>query len=270
MGSCAKGDHMTANSLRLAVDGAVATITLTRPEVHNALDETLIGNLAQAFQKLSVTDAVRVVVLEGEGESFCAGGDIAWTRRAASLAADDNRRDAMQLAVMMSALDRCAKPVVAMVHGAAMGAGSGLVAASDIAIASENASFGFPEARLGLAPAVIGPYVIAAIGARASRRYFLTGERFDAREAARLGLVHAVVAPDRLAEARDRVIESVLKGGPVAQGEAKEAIRVISDTPPGPDLMRWTVARFAELRTGDEANEGLAAFLEKRKPAWAP
>ena len=261
---------MTATSLRLAVDGAVATVTLTRPEVHNALDETLIGNVAQAFQKLSVTEAVRVVVLEGDGDSFCAGGDIAWTRRAALLSADDNKRDAMQLAVMLSAIDRCAKPVVAVVRGAALGAGAALVAACDMAIGSEEASFGFPEARLGLAPAVIGPYVAAAIGARACRRYFLTGERFDAREAVRLGLLHAVMAADRLADARDRLIESILKGGPAAQAEAKDVIRVIADTPPGPDLMRWTVARFAELRSGDEAREGLAAFLEKRKAAWSP
>ena len=261
---------MTVNSLRLALNGAIATVTLTRPEVHNALDETLIGNLAQTFQKLSVTDAVRVVVLEAEGDSFCAGGDIAWTRRAASLSADDNRRDAMQLAVMLSAVDRCAKPVVAVVQGAALGAGCALVAACDMAIATEDASFGFPESRLGLAPAVIGPYAVAAIGARACRRYFLTGERFDAREAVRLGLLHAVLAPDRLAEARDRLIDSILKGGPVAQAEAKDVIRVIADTPPGPDLMRWTVARFAEIRTGDEAKEGLAAFLDKRKAAWIP
>jgi len=261
---------MTENSLRLSVDGAIATVTLTRPDVHNALDETLIGNLAQAFQKLSVADAVRVVVLAAEGPSFCAGGDIAWTRRATELSPDDNKRDAMQLAVMLSAIDRCAKPVLAVVHGAALGGGGALVAACDIAIATEEASFGFPEVRLGLAPAVIGPYVVAAIGARASRRYFLTGERFDAREAARLGLVHAVVAADRLADARDRIIDSILKGGPQAQGEAKDVIRVIADTPPGPDLMRWTVARFAEVRTGDEAKEGLAAFLEKRKAAWTP
>ncbi len=259
---------MAETSLHLSLAGDVATVRLTRPEVHNALDELLIGNLAQTFQKLSVTDAVRVVVLEAEGKSFCAGGDAGWLRRAAELPPDDNRRDAMQMAVMLDAVERCAKPVVAVVQGAALGGGLGLVAACDVAIASDEASFGLTEVRLGLIPAVIGPYIAAAMGVRACRRYALTGERFDAREALRLGLVHAVVVPDRLGDARDRMVEALRKGGPKAQGDAKELLRVLADTPPGPDLMRWTTARLAEIRSGDEAHEGLTAFLEKRKPGW--
>lgn len=261
---------MTETSLHLALNGPVATVTLTRPQVHNALDETLVGNLAQAFQKLSVAEAVRVVVLAAEGDSFCAGGDLQWMRRAAALSPEDNRRDAMQFAIMLDAVERCAKPVVAMVHGPALGGGVGLVAACDVAIASEEASFALTEVRLGLIPAIIGPSVAAAIGSRACRRYFLTGERFDAREALRLGLVHAVVAPDRLAEARERVVAALLKGAPQAQAEAKDLLRVIADMAPGPDLMRWTAGRLAELRAGDEARDGLAAFLEKRKPRWTP
>lgn len=259
---------MAETSLHLSLAGDVATVRLKRAEVHNALDETLVGNLAQTFQKLSVAEAVRVVVLEAEGKSFCAGGDAGWLRRAAELPPDDNRRDAMQLAVMLDAVERCAKPVVALVQGAALGGGVGLVAACDVAIASDEASFGLTEVRLGLIPAVIGPYVAAAMGVRACRRYALSGERFDAREALRLGLVHAVVAADRLGDARDRMVEALRKGGPKAQGDTKELLRVLADTPPGPDLMRWTTARLAEIRNGDEAKEGLAAFLEKRKPGW--
>jgi methylglutaconyl-CoA hydratase len=255
-------------SLALSLAGDVATVRLTRPEVHNALDEALVGNLAQAFQKLSVTEAVRVVVLEAEGKSFCAGGDIGWMRRAAELPPDDNRRDAMQWAVMLDAVERCAKPVVAMVQGAALGGGVGLIAACDVVIASDEATFALSEVRLGLIPAVIGPYLAAAMGVRACRRYVLTGERFDAREAFRLGLVHAVVTSDRLGDARDRMVEALRRGGPKAQGDAKELLRVLADTPPGPDLMRWTTARLSEIRCGDEAREGLAAFVEKRKPGW--
>ena len=259
---------MTETSLRLSLTDDIATVTLTRPDVHNALDEALIGNLAQAFQKLSVADAVRVVVLEAEGPSFCAGGDIGWLQRAAAVPPEDNRRDAMELAIMLDAIERCTKPVIAMVQGAALGGGLGLVAAVDIAIASEQATFGMSEIRLGLSSSVTAPYVTAAIGARACRRYSLTGERFDAREAWRLGLVHAVVAPERLGEVRDRTIESLRKGGPKAQADNKELLRVLAVAEHGPDLMRWTSARLAEARAGDEAREGLTAFAEKRKPGW--
>jgi methylglutaconyl-CoA hydratase len=256
-------------SLRLSLSGDVATVTLTRPEVHNALDETLIGNLAQAFQKLSVTDAVRVVVLAAEGQSFCAGGDVAWLQRAAALPPEENRRDAMELAIMLDAIERCTKPVVAVVQGAALGGGLGLTAVADIVIASEQASFGMSEIRLGLSSSVTAPYVTAAIGARAYRRYALTGERFDAREAWRLGLVHTVVAAERLDEVRDRIIDALRKGGPKAQADNKELLRVLAQSEPGPDLMRWTAARLAEARVGDETREGLAAFVAKRSPEWA-
>ena len=260
---------MAETSLHLSLVGAVATLRLTRQAAHNALDEELTANLAQAFQKLSVADAVRVVVLAAEGESFCIGAEIGWMRRAADLPPDDGRRDAMQMAVMLEAVERCSKPVVALVQGAALGGGLGLVAAADIALAADAASFGLPDVRAGLMPAVVAPHVAAAIGRRACRRYMLTGERFDAREALRLGLVHAVVPAGRLAEAGERMVAALVQGGPEAQAEAKDLLRVLADLPPGPDLMRWTTARQAEIRVGDEAREGLAALLDRRKPRWA-
>jgi methylglutaconyl-CoA hydratase len=257
------------NGLHIKVDGAVATVRLTRPQVHNALDDAAIANLTQAFQKLGVADSVRAVVLEAEGKSFCAGLDVSWVKRGAGQSREDGQRDAMQLAVMVDAIDRCPKPVVAVVQGAALGGGVGLVAAADIVIAAEESSFALTEVRLGLEPTIIGPQVLAAMGGRASRRYWLTGERFDAREAFRLGLVHAVVAADKLGEARDRIVESLLKGAPKAIAGSKEAIRLLAEAETGPDLMRLVAHRFADGRASDEAGEGVAAFLEKRKPSWA-
>ncbi|CAA7618376.1 enoyl-CoA hydratase-related protein [Magnetospirillum sp. UT-4] len=254
--------------LKVKVAGPVATVTLARPEVRNALDETLIGTLAQAFQKLGVAEVVRVVVLEGEGKDFCAGADVTWMRRAAQLPHEDNLRDAMQLAVMADAVDRCPKPVIGIVHGAVLGGGAGLAAACDVVLASEDSFFSLPEVRLGLEPGLMGRQLVDAIGLRAARRYCLTGERFDAREAARLGLVHAVIAADRLAEARDRVVEACLKGAPGAQAATKELLRVLADAEAGPDLMRLTAQRLADQRAGAEGREGLDAFVEKRKPAW--
>lgn len=257
------------NGLRVNVDGPVAVVTLTRPQVHNALDEALVVNLTQAFQKLGVAEAVRVIVLEAEGTTFCAGLDVAWVRRSMDGGKDHNQRDAMMLAVLMDAIDRCPKPVIAVVAGSALGGGVGLVAAADIVLASEEVGFALTEVRLGLEPTIIGPQLVAAMGARACRRYWLTAERFDAREAFRLGLVHAVFPADKLAEARDRMVESCLKGAPKAQAGAKEAIRVIDEAESGPDLMRLIAHRFAEQRVGDEGREGLAAFVEKRKPGWS-
>ncbi len=255
-------------TLRVKVSGPVATITLDRAEVHNAFDAQLAANLTQAFQKLGVADAVRVVVVEAAGPSFSAGLDIGWMRHSAAQEAGENLRDAMQAAMMLDAVDRCPKPVVAMVHGAALGAGAGLVAAADIAIAATEASFALSEVRLGLASSLIAPYLETAIGARACRRYMMTGERFDSREALRLGLVHGVVAADRLAAARDHVVEACLKGGPKAQAATKELIRVVEDSPRGPDLMRFAASHFSDQRASDEGREGLAAVADKRNPAW--
>jgi methylglutaconyl-CoA hydratase len=257
-----------ADSLHLKVTGDVATVTLTRPDAHNALDTILTGNLTQAFQKLGVAEAVRVIVLAAQGPSFCAGADVGWLTASADQDQAENQRDAMQLAMTIDAIDRCPKPVIAVVRGAALGAGVGLVAAADIAIAADDAVFALPEVRMGAAPSSIAPAIIAAIGPRAARRYMLTGERFDAREALRLGLLHAVVAADKLSAARDHMIDACRRGGPKAQAAVKDLIRVIGDSPSGPDLMRYTAVHMAELRATDEGREGLAAFLAKRKPGW--
>lgn len=255
--------------IHVKLAGPVATVTLTRPDRRNALDPQMMGNLAQAFQKLSVADAVRVVVIEAEGPAFCAGGDFAWTRDLTAKDAEEVGRDGMQAAVMLDAVDRCAKPVIARVHGAAVGLGAGIVACADMAVAAEEASFALPEVRIGFAPTLIMPQMAAAIGIRAMRRYVLSGERFDSREALRLGLVHAVVAADRLDHARDLLVDSVLKGAPGAQAAAKDMLRVMEDSPAGPDLMRYTVARFVEQRAEPECLEGMTALAENRKPQWS-
>jgi len=257
-----------SETLHLKVSGPVATVTLTRPQLHNAFDAELTGNLTQAFQKLGVAEAVRVVVIEAEGPSFSAGIDIGWLRQTNDQDPAESLRDSMQLAMLFDAIDRCPKPVVAIVQGAALGAGVGLVAAADIAIAADEATFSLSEVRLGLLPSVIAPLLTAAMGSRALRRYMLSGERFDSREALRLGLLHGVVAADKLATARDHVIEACLKGSPKAQASAKELLRVVEDSPAGPDLMRYTASHFSDLRASPEGREGLAAIAEKRRPAW--
>ena len=255
--------------IHVKISGAVATVTLCRPELHNALDEQMVGNLAQTFQKLSVADAVRVVVIEGQGPSFCAGGDIAWTRARLDQDAEEVSRSAMQMAVMLDAIDRCAKPVIARVQGAALGMGAGIVSVADMVIASDDSSFSLPEVRAGFPPTLIMPYLAAAIGTRPMRRFILSGERFDSREALRLGLVHAVVTADKLDAARDLMVESCLKGAPKAQAAAKDMLRVVDDSPAGPDLMRYTVAQFVDARAGTECREGVMALTEKRKPSWS-
>ncbi|BAE49514.1 Enoyl-CoA hydratase/carnithine racemase [Paramagnetospirillum magneticum AMB-1] len=262
------GESMT-DHIHVKISGAVATVTLRRPELHNALDEQMVGNLAQTFQKLSVAEAVRVVVIEGQGPSFCAGGDIGWTRAMLDQDAEEVSRSAMQMAVMLDAIDRCAKPVIARVQGAALGMGAGIVSVADMVVAADDSSFSLPEVRAGFPPTLIMPYLAAAMGTRAMRRYVLSGERFDAREALRLGLIHAVVAGDKLDSARDLMVESCLKGAPKAQGAAKDMLRVVDDSPAGPDLMRYTVAQFVDARAGAECREGVLALTEKRKPNWS-
>ncbi|MBW7851259.1 MAG: enoyl-CoA hydratase/isomerase family protein [Rhodospirillales bacterium] len=250
------------------IEGGVATVTLTRPEVHNAFDDNLIGLLTNEFRRLGQDESVRVVVLASTGPSFSAGADLNWMRRMAGYSDEENLRDAMALALMLDTIDRCPKPVLAVVQGAALGGGVGLVACCDIAVAADTAVFGLTEVRLGIIPSVISPYVLAAIGARASRRYMLTGERFDAAEARRIGLVSEVVPQDKLAESRDRMIRALLTCGPKAQAAAKDLVHVVRDSESGPDLMRFTARRIADIRASAEGKEGLSAFLDKRKPAW--
>ncbi|MGH6916234.1 MAG: enoyl-CoA hydratase/isomerase family protein [Geminicoccaceae bacterium] len=248
-------------------DGVV-WLTLDRPEIHNAFDDRLIAALTVALDRLGDDDAVRVVVLTGAGRSFSAGADLNWMRRTATYGDAENLADARALAKLMQTLNELAKPTVARVNGAALGGGTGLVACCDIVVASERAVFGTTEVRLGLIPSVIGPYVLAAVGPRQARRLMLTGERISAAEAARLGLVHEVVADEELDAAVERVAAELLKGGPEALAAAKTLIRDLAGRPISAELIDQTAQRLAALRATPEAREGVGAFLEKRTPGW--
>jgi methylglutaconyl-CoA hydratase len=248
---------MSATSaLRIEQDGPVRRVVLARPERRNAFDAALIAELMEAFS--DVGDA-RAVLLAGDGPSFCAGADVEWQRSSIDLSYDENVEDAMRLYRMLEAVDGCPAPVVARVQGHALGGGSGLVACADVVVAGDDAVFGFSEVRLGIIPAVISPFVLGRIGPGPARRLFLTGERFDAATALRIGLVHEVAAD--LDEAVARVLGDLLAGGPEAVRAAK---RLVRDRPEGIDTARIA----AERRTSGEGQEGLRAFLEKRAPAW--
>ena len=251
--------------------GPVGVVRLDRPDKHNAFDDELVAELTGALRSLEADDATRVVVLAAAGRSFSAGADLHWMRRMAGYSREDNQRDAMHLAALMRTLAHLANPTVARVHGPAYGGGVGLVACCVIAVASPRAPFALSEARLGLVPAVISPYVVTAIGERAARRYFLTGERFGAREAWRLGLVHELAADDAgIDEPVDRIVEGLLACGPAAQREAKELIRAVAGRPVTGELIQDTAERIARVRSSPEGREGVAAFLEKRRAAWLP
>ena len=244
------------SALRVERDGRVLRVTIARPERRNAFDAALIAELTDAFA--DVGDA-RAVIVAGDGPSFCAGADVEWQRAAIELSYDENVEDALRLYRMLEAVDRCPAPVVARVHGYALGGGSGLVACVDVAVAAEDAVFGFSEVKLGIIPAVISPFVVAKIGPGPARRLFLTGERFDAATALRIGLVDEV-APD-VDTAVERVVGELLTAGPAA---AREAKRLVRERPPAEELPRIA----ARLRTSTEGQEGLRAFLEKRRPGW--
>ncbi|HEX5450592.1 MAG TPA: enoyl-CoA hydratase-related protein [Gaiellaceae bacterium] len=245
---------MTA--LRIERDGALLRIAMTRPERRNAFDASLIAELTDAFK--DVGDA-RAVLLSGDGPSFSAGADVEWMRSSVDLTHDENVADALRLRAMLDAIDSCLAPVVARVQGHALGGGCGLVACSDIAIASPDAQFAFSEVKLGIVPAVISPFALAKIGSSAARRYFVTGERFGADIALRIGLVHEIA--DDLDAAVDHVVGELLSAGPNAARAAKELARA----PLSPEE---TAQRIAAHRTSDEGQDGLRAFLEKRSPSW--
>lgn len=264
----APGGARGPRGLAIAIAGGVATVTLARPEVHNAFDEALIAELTRALKALDADPAVRVVVLAGEGRSFCAGADLTWMQRMAGYDHAANLADAGALAAMLAALDRLAKPTIARVHGAAYGGGVGLVACCDIAIAAEEATFALSEARLGLIPATIGPYVVAAIGRRAARRYFLTAERFGAADALAVGLVHAVVPAAGLDARVREIVDQLQAAGPRAQAESKALIRAVAGRAIDDTVIADTVEWIAAVRASPEGREGIAAFLERRPPAW--
>lgn len=249
-------------------EGAVATLTMNRPQVHNAFDEELIAAMTAALAGFGDDPSVRAVVLRGAGKSFSAGADLGWMQRMAGYSQEENRADAMGLARLMRALNDCPKPTIALVQGAAFGGGVGLVAACDIALAAEGATFCLSEVRLGLIPAVISPYVVAAMGERAARRYFVTAERFSARQALAHGLVSEVHAAEELDSACQRIVAEILKGAPMAQADAKRLVADVAHQPPGEELMTLTAERIAVRRASPEGREGVAAFLAKRQPGW--
>ena len=248
----------------------MARLRLDRPEVHNAFDDGLVAALTRTLESLVESADVRVLVLEGAGASFSAGADLNWMRGMAAASEAENRDDALALARLMRTLDAMPMPTIARVHGAAFGGGVGLVACCDIAIGTPAAKFGLTESRLGLLPAVISPYVIAAIGARQARRYFATAEIFDAAEALRIGLLHQVVAPEDLDAAVQRQLDLLAKAAPRAAAEAKVLVRRVSAGGDGASIDQANAGLIARLRVSPEGQEGLSAFLDKRKPAWAP
>jgi methylglutaconyl-CoA hydratase len=248
---------------------AVLRLRLERPALHNAFDAALIAGLTEALANAAGDPEVRVVVIEGAGKSFSAGADLNWMRGMAAASEADNREDAIALARLMRTLDELPRPTIARVHGAAFGGGVGLVACCDIAIGVPEASFGLTESRLGLLPAVISPYVVAAIGPRQARRWFATGEVFDAAQALRIGLLHEVVEPGALDAAVERQVALLRKAGPLASATAKQLVREVA-LQPDRDLLDHSNARLiAALRVSPEGQEGLSAFLDKRTPAWS-
>lgn len=257
-----------SNALQLRRDGPVARLRLSRGPVRNAFDAALVSALSAALEALATAADVRVVVLEGEGPAFSAGADLHWMRGMAAASEEENRQDALALARLMRALDELNKPTIARVHGDAYGGGVGLVACCDIAIGVPEARFGLTESRLGLLPAVISPYVIRAIGARQARRYFASAEIFDAAEALRLGLLHQVVAAEALDAAVQRQVDLLLSAAPLASAAAKRLVREVAAQTDRDRLDADNAALIARLRVSPEGQEGLSAFLAKRKPAW--
>ena len=257
------------NNFLLEIDGPLGLLTLNNPEKHNAFDDVLITDLTAAFHSLEANEAVRVVILSGAGKSFSAGADLNWMKRISTYSEAENLRDAMALGEMLRTLHGLSKPTIARVHGAAYGGGVGLVACCDIAIGSQAASFSLSEARLGLIPAVISPYVIAAIGERAAHRYFLTAERFDAAEAFRLGLLHELAADDDAMDDKiNDFVTALMTCGPNAIKAGKRLISAVANRPIDDAVIADTARRIAQLRASEEGKEGIGAFLEKRNASW--
>ena len=257
-----------ADNLIVEKHGAVATVTLNRPELRNAFDDVLISSLTEAFSDIEKDESVRAMVLTGSGKAFCAGADLNWMKRMAGYGYEQNLADAQALAGMLAALDRMSKPTVARVHGPAYAGGVGLVAACDIAIGTQNAAFCLTEVKLGLSPATISPYVVRAMGERLARRYFLTAEVIDAGEAYRLRLLSEVVATEALDDTINALLDHLVAGGREAHRKIKDLVRAVGTSPPDDALIADTARRIAEIRVSPEGREGIASFLEKRKPSW--
>jgi methylglutaconyl-CoA hydratase len=254
--------------LDVEAKGGIARITLNRPDVRNAFDDALIATLTRTLVEAGNDKSVRVVVLGGNGPAFCAGADLNWMKRMAGYSYDENLADARALAQMLATLDRLPKPTIARVHGPAFAGGTGLVAACDIAVGTPEARFCLSEAKLGLSPATISPYVVRAMGERQARRYFLSAEVFGAEEALRIGMLSALVPAGELDSAVDNLLKNLVAGGPQAQARIKELIRAVANRPLDDALAADTAKRIAEIRVSPEGKEGIASFLEKRKPSW--
>ena len=258
------------NSVEILIDDrGVATVTLNRPEVHNAFDDSTIAQLSDAFTELDQNDSVRIVILAAAGKAFSAGGDLNWMKRMAGYTHAENLADAEKLAAMLQALNFMCKPTIARVQGAAFGGAVGLVSCCDFAIGTDRASFSLSEVKIGLAPATIAPYVVAAIGQRACRRYFQTGERFNAQTALHLGLLSEVVTEEQLDIAITALLDTLLANSPQGQAASKQLVFEVANKAIDAHLIKHTTTVIAGLRVSEEGQEGLSAFLEKRRPNWA-
>jgi methylglutaconyl-CoA hydratase len=259
---------MTTTTLDITISHRVAVVWMARETVRNAFNEASIAELTETFRTLGADEDVRAIVLAGKGPAFCAGADLAWMKRMASFTHEENRADALKLAIMLRTIYECPKPVIARVHGDAYAGGVGLVAACDIAVAAIGTEFCLSETKLGLIPATIGPYVIRAMGASAARRYFLTAERFDAGEAFRIGLVHDLAPPEELDLRINSLLGTLMQTSANAVAEAKRLVREIAERPVDDAIVADTAERIAVIRTSADGREGVQAFLEKRKPRW--
>jgi methylglutaconyl-CoA hydratase len=259
---------MDYQTLEISVAAKVATVTLNRPDVRNAFNEAAIAELALAFDELGRNDTVRAIVLAANGPAFCAGGDLNWMKKMAGYSEAENLADATRLADMLRTIYLCPKPVVAKVQGDCYAGGMGLVAACDVVVAVEEANFCLSEVKLGLIPATISPYVIKAMGENAARRYFLTAERFSAREAHRIGFVHELVAADALDAGVAAIVKALVSNSPNAVQQAKVLVREVAGRPVSDALLADSAERIAHIRASQEGREGVASFLEKRKPSW--
>jgi methylglutaconyl-CoA hydratase len=264
--SITQANEYTTITVDIDDDGA-ATITLARPDLHNAFNETLIEEISNCVTELSTDGNVRLIILTGEGKSFCAGADINWMKSMVEFSHEENIRDSQALADMFKIINECPKPVVGRINGAAFGGGVGLVAVCDVAVAADNTRFSFSEVKLGIIPAVISPYVISRVGPGHARRLFITGERFDAETAYQIGLVHRVVFPEELDSAVAEVVEFLMENGPEAMHEVKKLVAQWQELD-REEFRKYTVETIARLRTSPEGRDGLTAFLEKRKPSW--
>lgn len=259
---------MNYQTIEIQTGRGVGILWLNRPEVRNAFNEAMIAEIVAALAELEADAEVRAVVLAGRGKMFCAGADLNWMKRMAEAGLEENRGDALAFGTMLNRLHALEKPTLARLHGAAFAGGMGLAAACDIAVASTDTEFCLSEVRLGLTPATIGPYVLAAMGERAAHRYFLSAERFTAAEAYRIGFVHELTPPEELDATVNEILGALVQGAPGAQGAAKELIRAIVHRPINAELLGDMAGRIATARASDEGREGMRAFLEKRSPSW--